>query len=78
MIRFGNDRKARGEETGEGNMVELIWDGKYTADGKKAAPVRLALPFQDVESVHESAKTRNLMLDLFARNQPGKWRNRLI
>jgi hypothetical protein len=44
-------------------MVELRWEGKYTADGKKAAPVRLVLPFQDVETVNESAQTRNLMLD---------------
>jgi len=59
-------------------MTELIWDGKYGPDGKKTSPVRLALPFQDVETVNESAQTRNLMLDLFARNQPGEWRNRLI
>ncbi len=59
-------------------MVELTWEGKYNAEGKKVAPVRLALPFQDVETVNESAQTRNLMLDLFARNRPGEWRNRLI
>ncbi len=59
-------------------MVELTWEGKYNTDGKRVAPVRLALPFQDVETVNESAQTRNLMLDLFARNQPREWRNRLI
>ncbi|MDQ3855529.1 MAG: hypothetical protein M3281_03950 [Chloroflexota bacterium] len=59
-------------------MTELIWDGKYTADGKRVAPVRLALPFQDVETVNESAQTRSLMLDLFASNRPTEWRNRLI
>ena len=59
-------------------MVELTWDGKYGPDGQQTRPVRLALPFQDVETVNESAQTRNLMLDLFARNQPGDWRNRLI
>ena len=26
-------------------MTELVWEGKYV-DGKKAAPVRIALPFQ--------------------------------
>jgi len=26
-------------------MTELIWDGKYK-EGKKAAPVKIALPFQ--------------------------------
>ena len=30
-------------------MTELIWEGKYV-DGKKTVPVRLALPFQDVEA----------------------------
>src|SRR5437762_8904809 len=58
-------------------MTELMWEGKYV-NGKKTAPVRLALPFQDVETVNESAQTRNLMLDLWGRNQPGEWRNRLI
>ncbi len=58
-------------------MTELVWEGKYK-DGKKVAPVRLALPFQDVETVNESAQTRNLMLDLWANNQPTEWRNRLI
>ncbi len=58
-------------------MVELIWDGKYV-NGKKSAPVRLALPFQDVETVNESAHERQLMLDLWSRNQPTEWRNRLI
>ena len=59
-------------------MTELIWDGKYGPDGKKTRPVRVALPFQDVETVNESAQTRNLMLDVFARNQLPDWRNRLI
>lgn len=59
-------------------MTELIWDGKYGPDGKKTRPIRVALPFQDIETVNESAQTRNLMLDLFARNQPSEWRNRLI
>ena len=59
-------------------LTELVWDGKYGPDGRRIAPVRLALPFQDVETVNESAQTRNLMLDLFARHQPAEWRNRLI
>jgi hypothetical protein len=50
-------------------MVGLIWDGKYV-NGKKSAPVRLALPFQDVETVNVSAHERQLMLDLWQRNQP--------
>jgi hypothetical protein len=40
-------------------MTELIWDGKYR-DGKKTAPVRLALPFQDVETVNESAQRASM------------------
>lgn len=59
-------------------MPELVWGGKYGADGSKTRPVRVALPFQDVETVNESAQERDLMLDLFARNEPGEWRNRLI
>lgn len=59
-------------------MTELIWDGKYGPDGKRTKPVRLALPFQDVETVNESSATRTRMLDLFARKQPSEWRNRLI
>ena len=34
-------------------MAELIWDGKYV-DGKRQSPVRVALPFQTVETVNES------------------------
>ncbi len=37
-------------------MVELIWEGKYDADGKRTAPLRLKLPFQTVEMVNESAQ----------------------
>nr|MBK7065950.1 hypothetical protein [Deltaproteobacteria bacterium] len=36
-------------------MAELIWDGKYRADGKRSTPVRVALPFQTVETVNESS-----------------------
>ena len=59
-------------------MTELIWDGKYGPDGKRTKPVRLALPFQDVETVNESAQTRTRMLDLWGRGQTREWRNRLI
>ena len=59
-------------------MVELRWDGKYDANGRKVAPVRVALPFQDVETVNESPQDRQLQLDLFGRGRPGDWRNRLI
>jgi hypothetical protein len=29
-------------------MTELVWDGKYV-NGKKSAPVRVALPFSGVK-----------------------------
>ena len=38
--------------------AELIWDGKYDAQGKRVAPLRVALPFQTVETVNESAQDR--------------------
>jgi len=58
-------------------MTELVWDGKYK-DGKKVAPVRIALPFQTIETVNESAQERQRSLDLFASGREPEWRNRLI
>jgi len=58
-------------------MTELIWDGKYK-DGKKQGPVRVALPFQTVETVNESAQARRRTLELFAAGRETEWRNRLI
>lgn len=49
-------------------MTELIWDGKYTKDGKKSAPVRIAVPFQTIETVNEPAQDRLRTLDLFAQD----------
>ena len=37
-------------------MPELIWDGKYDAAGKRAAPPRVSLPFQTVETVNEQRR----------------------
>jgi adenine-specific DNA-methyltransferase len=59
-------------------MTELIWEGKYDAQGRKVAPPRIALPFQTVETVNESAADRDRMQDLFASGRPTEWRNRLI
>jgi DNA modification methylase len=59
-------------------MTELIWDGKYDKDGKRVAPVRVALPFQTVETVNESAQLRQHTLDLFSAGRDPEWRNRLI
>jgi hypothetical protein len=59
-------------------MTELIWDGKYGKDGKRVAPLRVALPFQTVETVNESAEDRRKH-PLFANESPTvHWRNRLI
>jgi adenine-specific DNA-methyltransferase len=59
-------------------MTELVWDGKYDAHGKKQGPVRIALPFQTVETVNESAQDRRRNLELFAGGRDTEWRNRLI
>jgi len=59
-------------------MPELIWDGKYDDSGRKPAPLRIALPFQTVETVNESAQARQRSLDFFAADRPSEWRNRLI
>lgn len=58
-------------------MTELIWDGKYN-DGKKQGPVRIALPFQTIETVNESAQDRQRTLELFTSGRDTEWRNRLI
>ncbi len=58
-------------------MTELVWDGKYK-DEKKQGPVRIALPFQTIETVNESAQDRQRNLELFASGRDTAWRNRLI
>ena len=59
-------------------MPELVWDGKYGADGGRTAPLRVALPFQTVETVNETAQDRQRSLNLFGGGQESDWRNRLI
>ncbi len=59
-------------------MTELVWDGKYAADGKRVSPLRIALPFQTVETVNESAQERQLTLESLFRGGSSEWRNRLI
>lgn len=58
-------------------MVELIWDGKYK-DGKRTAPLKVALPFQTVETVNESAQQRQRSLEFMLAGRDADWRNRLI
>jgi adenine-specific DNA-methyltransferase len=55
-----------------------MWDGKYDKDGNRAAPLRIALPFQTVETVNESAQERQRSLDLFRSDAASDWRNQLI
>jgi hypothetical protein len=50
-------------------MTELTWEGKYV-DGKRQSPVRVALPFQTIETVNEGAADRRRTLDLFAAGRP--------
>jgi DNA modification methylase len=61
-------------------LPELVWEGKYGPDGRKVAPLRVALPFQTVETVNESAQERQRSLDLFgiSSGPASEWRNRLI
>jgi len=59
-------------------MTELVWDGKYDKDGRRMAPLRIALPFQTVETINESAQERQRTLDLFGAGRDVAWRNRLI
>lgn len=58
-------------------MTELFWEGKYV-DGKRQSPVRVALPFQTIETVNESAADRKRNLELFSSGRITEWRNRLI
>ncbi len=39
-------------------MVELTWEGKYDADGRRAAPLRVQLPFQTVEMAKVPSSAR--------------------
>jgi adenine-specific DNA-methyltransferase len=59
-------------------MTELVWEGKYDQDGRRVAPLRVALPFQTIETVNESAQQRQRALDLFSAGRDLDWRNRLI
>lgn len=59
-------------------MPELIWDGKYDESGRRPVPLRVALPFQTVETVNESTHERQRSLDFFASERTSEWRNRLV
>ena len=57
-------------------MTELIWEGKYDADRRPVAPLRVALPFQTVETINESAQQHQRALDLFSEGRDPEWRSR--
>ena len=57
--------------------AELVWEGKYDAAGRRVGPLRVALPFQTVETVNESAQDRQRCLQ-FGPGFREEWRNRLI
>ena len=59
-------------------MPELIWDGKYDKDGRRVAPLCVALPFQTVETVNETAQQRQLSMDRFRGGRDPEWRSRHI
>jgi adenine-specific DNA-methyltransferase len=58
--------------------AELIWEGKYDANGRRVAPLRVALPFQTVETVNESAQDRQRGFMFGPGFREEEWRNRLI
>jgi hypothetical protein len=56
-------------------MPEFVWDGKYDKDGRRVAPLRVALPFQPVEAVNGPAQRRQLSMDRFLAGRDAEWRN---
>jgi adenine specific DNA methylase Mod len=58
--------------------AELIWEGKYDAAGRRVSPLRVALPFQTVETVNESAQDRQRSFLFGPGFREEAWRNRLI
>jgi len=59
--------------------VEMVWDGKYTFDGRKSSPLQTALPFQTVETNNECVQERQQGLTgLYGGGEQTEWRNRLI
>jgi hypothetical protein len=58
--------------------AELVWEGKYDANGRRVAPLRVALPFQTVETVNESAQDRQRGFSFGPAFREEEWRNRLI
>lgn len=68
------------------SRAELVWPGKYDADGNLADPPRVSLPFQVIEVIEEGRASREALaqgtLPLFGAKPRGPdeegWRNKLI
>jgi DNA modification methylase len=73
-----NDATATPQHPLAVTRTELVWEGKYDSAGNRVAPLRVALPFQTVETVNESAAARRHTLELFGQHRQSEWRNRLI
>jgi hypothetical protein len=58
--------------------AELVWEGKYDANGRRVAPLRVALPFQTVETINESAQDRQRGFLFGPGFREEEWRNRLV
>jgi len=59
--------------------VKLDWEKKYDENGNRSALVRVALPFQTIETLNESSQQRQKSIELFLNRRSGtEWRNRLI
>ncbi len=70
--------------------TELVWPGKYNEDGTRREVAHVSLPFQVIETVHESRATREEQkqpanLDLFNTYNAEEgntfeegWKNKLI
>ncbi|MGD0815157.1 MAG: hypothetical protein ABSA83_16280 [Verrucomicrobiota bacterium] len=50
--------------------TELGWEGKYDSAGNRVAPLRVAFPFQTVETVNESTADGRHTLELFGQHRP--------
>ncbi len=73
-----NDAAAKTQHPLAVTRTELVWEGKYDSAGNRVAPLRVALPFQTVETVNESEADRRHTLELFGQHRQTEWRNRLI
>ena len=65
-----NEPAARSQHPLAVTRTELAWEGKYDSAGNRVAPLRVALPFQTIETVNESAADWRHTLELFGQHRP--------